>query len=179
MTKATGSRGYVQYKRHQVADNSAPLRSTDQGQKKSSAIRPFNFFFRVNIHNIRKIGSEPVQITVNVNSKPVQFEVDTGSFISTINEEKLKEMCNVQINPTTKRAIGYSKTPIKFKCETNLNIECNNINVSHTFLIVDSNSVSLLGRDLRSKLNIGICLSSDEHCTHAVNQNTSRTLLIG
>ena len=93
------------------------------------------------IHNIRKIGSKPVQITVNVNSKPVQFEVGTGSFLSSINEEKLKEMSNVQINPTTKRAIGYSNSPIKFKGETNLNVECNNIKVTHTFLIVDSNSV--------------------------------------
>ena len=39
MTTATGSRGYMQQKRPQVADNSAPLWSTEQGQKKSSAIR--------------------------------------------------------------------------------------------------------------------------------------------
>ena len=59
---------------------------------------------------------------INVNSKPVQLEVDTGSFLSTINEEKLKEMCNIQSNPTTKPAIGYSNSPIKFKGETNLNV---------------------------------------------------------
>ena len=63
-------------------------------------------------------------------------------------------MSNVQINPTTKRAIGYSNSPIKFKGETNLNVECTNINVSHTLLIVDSNSVSLLGRDLCSKTKL-------------------------
>ena len=40
MTPATGSRGYVQHTQPQVADNSAPLRSTEQRQKKSSAIRP-------------------------------------------------------------------------------------------------------------------------------------------
>ena len=84
---------------------------------------------------------------------------------------KLKEMYNVQSNPTTKRAIGYSNSPIKFKGETNLNVECNNINVSNTVLIVDSHSVVLLGRDLCSKLNIEIILSSDKHCTHAVNQD--------
>ena len=172
MTTATGSRGYVQHKRALVADNSAPLRSTEHGQKKSSAIcQGINSFFRPAkyIHNIRKIGFEPVQITVNVNSKPVQLEIDIGSFLTTINEEKLKKMCNIQINPTTKRAIDYSNSPIEFKGETNLNVECNNMNVSHTFLIVDSNSVSLLGRDLCSKLNVEIILSSDKHFTHAVN----------
>ena len=40
MTTATGSRGYVQHTQPQVADNSAPLRSTEQRQKKSSATRP-------------------------------------------------------------------------------------------------------------------------------------------
>ena len=65
-------------------------------------------------------------------------------------------MSNIQINPTTKWAIGYSNSPIKFKGQTNLYVECNNIKVSHTFLIVDSNSVSLLARDLCSKLNIEI-----------------------
>ena len=54
--------------------------------------------------------------------------------------------------------IVYSNSPIKFMGETNLNLECNKINVSHTFLSVDSNSVSLLGRELCSKLNIEIVL---------------------
>ena len=31
--------------------------------------------------------------------------------------------------------------------------------------------MSLLGRDLCSKLNIEIVLGSDKHCTHAVNQD--------
>ena len=91
------------------------------------------------------------------------------SLISTINDEKLKEMNNVQIDPTTKRAIGYSNSPIKFMGDTNLNVARNNINVGDTFLIVDSNSVSLLCRDLCSKLNID--LSSVKHCTHAVNED--------
>ena len=114
---------------------------------------------------------EPIQITCNVISKPVQFEIDIGSFLLTIYVENLNEMSNIQINPTTKRAIGYSNSPIKFKGKTNLNVECNNVKVSHTFLIVDSNSVSLLGRDMCSKLNIEIVLSSDKHCTHAINQD--------
>ena len=62
-------------------------------------------------------------------------------------------MSNVEINPTPKWTIGNSNGPIKFKSKTNLNVKCNNSNVRHTFLIVDGNSVPLLGRDLCSKFN--------------------------
>ena len=77
-------------------------------------------------------------------------------------------MSNVQINPTTKRVIGYSNCPIKFKGETNLNVECN---THFSLLRNDCVIVSLLGRDLWSKLNMEIVLCSDEHWTHAVNQD--------
>ena len=66
------------------------------GQKNSSAIRSGKNYFL----DQRSTSITSVQIAVNVNSKPDQFEIDTGSFHSTISEGKLKETSNVQINPT-------------------------------------------------------------------------------
>ena len=40
-----------------------------------------------------------------------------------------------------------SNSPIKFKGKTNLNVECNNINDSHTFLIVKSTGKVFYGQE--------------------------------
>ena len=123
------------------------------------------------VTKVSKIGSEPIVVDCEVNKYPVKFEVDTGSYCSTINVLELKNIRNVKINSTSRKAIGYGANVIKFLGETNLNIKCNNVNAEHTFLVVDKNSVSLLGRDLCKKLNIKVMFSTDNNCTNAVNQD--------
>ena len=82
------------------------------------------------------------------------FEVDSGSHLSTINVSELNKIKGATIKPTLKKAKGYGNNVIKFKGEVNLKIKYAKNYVTHDFLVVDNCHVSLLGRDLCSKLNI-------------------------
>ena len=85
--------------------------------------------------------------------------MDTGSYLSTINESELNYMSNVQIKNTTKRAKGYGNSPIEFVGEVELNLLHNGSFYSHKFLVVNDGQVSLLGRDMCEKLNFKITMS--------------------
>lgn len=97
-------------------------------------------------------------IKCKVNDVNVNFEVDTGSFLSTINKNDISLMPGVEINKTFIKAKGYGNNKISFLGETRLSLVFNDIKVIHKFLVVENSSVSLLGRDLCNKLNIRICL---------------------
>lgn len=110
------------------------------------------------VKNVRfsKLGKEPVFIECKVNNVKVNFELDTGSYISTLRKSDLNSMSNSELKPTSKRAKSYGNNPIKFLGECKLNLEFNGRTVSHKFLIVEDNCTSLLGRDLCSKLDFDI-----------------------
>ena len=100
------------------------------------------------------IITKPLVIPLLVNNLSVPLELDTGSSISTISFDKLREIANVQIRPTSKRAKGYGQANIRFHGEVDLSVQLNNIKFVHTFLVVNQECVSLLGRDLCHKLHI-------------------------
>jgi len=108
------------------------------------------------------LDSKPVKINCALNNVKVNLEIDTGSFISTLSKTDLKDLRNYKIVNTTKRAKGYGNSVIKFVGETTLDVKFNNKRVTHTFLIVDSQQVSLLGRDLCKKLNIKIAFPAKQ-----------------
>ena len=74
--------------------------------------------------------------------------------MSTINENELQKLKNVQIKDTNVRAKGYGDNVIKFKGRVNLTVNYNGINVDHNFLVVNESMTSLLCRDLCGKLQI-------------------------
>lgn len=84
------------------------------------------------------------------------MEIDSGSHLSTINTNQLNKIHNVSLLPTKKRAKGYGNQLIKFKGEVKVQVSFNDIKVTHTLLVVNDNHVSLLGRDLCSKLRINL-----------------------
>ena len=92
----------------------------------------------------------------------MDFEIDTGSFVSTINIIDVRQIKSAVIVKTQKKAKGYSNTVIKFLGEVKLEVEFNNTKVLHTFLVVASNQNSLLGRDLCDKLQIKMLYPSNE-----------------
>ena len=79
--------------------------------------------------------------------------------MSTINANLLTKIHNIKINETNVRARGYSNNEINFLGECILNLKYNGMNLNHKFLVVDGDNVSLLGRDLCSKLNFKLKVS--------------------
>ena len=67
---------------------------------------------------------------------------------------------NVIINPTSIKAKGYSNNTIKFVGEAKLKLEYFGKKFTHTFLIVDDDNVSLLGRDLCAQLKFELQIAS-------------------
>ena len=94
------------------------------------------------------IQVDPIVVTYSLNNIKVNFELDIGSHVSTISEDKLSLIPNVILNPTGIRAKGYSGNSIKFIGEVNLSVKYDKDVVEHTFLVVSSKCTSLLGRDL-------------------------------
>lgn len=115
------------------------------------------------------IESEPLDIICKVNNANIKFEVDTGSFISTINEDVLGKLRNVKILRTSKRAKGYGNSIIDFAGEVNLEVKFKKRTVTHTFLIVKAQKVSLLGRDLCKKLGIKISFPTHEYTVNSLS----------
>ena len=102
-----------------------------------------------------------------MNKCPVKFEVDTGSFLSTINIKELNGIPKVEINDTKVVAKGYSNNEINFVGETRLQFEYLGKKITHKFLVVDSNNVSLLGRDLCSQLKFELQIAS---CNNVIDE---------
>ena len=85
--------------------------------------------------------------------------------MSTINANLLTKIHNIKINETNVRARGYSNNKINFLGECILNLKYNGMNLNHKFLVVDGDNVSLLGRDLCSKLNFKLKVSHNNKIT--------------
>lgn len=98
----------------------------------------------------------------SINNKPVMFNFDTGSFLSTINIKELEDIPNVVINETYAKAKGYSNNPIKFLGEAKLKLKFRDRKITHRFCVVGGNDVSLLGRDICSQLKFEIQIAEAE-----------------
>ena len=90
----------------------------------------------------------------------MEFEVDTGSYLSTININDVKRIPNIVITPTRKKAKCYGNNIIDFIGETMLKFKYNKRTIHHNFLVVPDDCVSLLGRDLCSKMNLKLTIPS-------------------
>ena len=101
--------------------------------------------------------------------------MDTGSHLSTLNNDVLKDMHGVHVKPTRVKTRSYSGNINNFLGEAELMLKYKDVSVAHTFLIVNSNCVSLLGRDLCNKLNIKLKVPSTsadlDSPVHAVQNN--------
>lgn len=80
-------------------------------------------------------------------------------------------MPDVNITPTNKRAKGYGDHTIKFVGEVSLRLVHNSVNVSHIFLVVDHNHVSLLGRDVCDKLDLRVAVPDKVNKVNEVSSN--------
>ena len=101
------------------------------------------------------VSYSPVMITCKLNNKDINFELDSGSHVSTIQKSDAIRMGGM-ITPTKYKIVGYSGNEINLTGEIDLNIEYCGKSLRHTFLVVNSGSVNLFGRDLFSKFEMKV-----------------------
>ena len=115
-------------------------------------------FFRINATKSIKIENEPVKISLGINGKcEVFFEVDTGSYISTIRKDDAIR-CGAVIHDTADTALAYGGTILKLHGECFLPVKRGKLIVENKFLVVHNNEVNLLGRDLCNLLDINLTM---------------------
>ena len=115
---------------------------------------PMWFFFRIN-STVLPITRDSTVISCTINNKILRFEVDSGSHVSTLRHSDATEAGAI-VTPTQHRVMGYSGNAVQLCGQTTVNVQYNGREFTHTFLVVKSSSVNLLGPDLCYKLQVGI-----------------------
>ena len=111
----------------------------------------FNDFFSINA-TVFPIKYQPTIVSAYINSMSVNFEVDSGSHVSTISyNDAIRCRCNIDVCST--KVLGYSGNQVKTLGECFAEFSFNNNTFIHKFLIVESHRVNLIGRDICSLLN--------------------------
>ena len=105
-----------------------------------------------------------MMVECTINNVPVTFELDSGSQLSTINTNYLNKLDKPVIKPTAKKGKGYGNNIIQFLGEVSLSVQYNDAEITHKFLVVPNNTVSLFGRDLCEKLNFNIAIPYNNNC---------------
>ena len=118
------------------------------------------------------MNNDPFTLKLCINDYIANFELDTGSFVSTIRRVDVIKAGGTII-PTAEMAMAYGGARINFCGETKLNVRYNNSTKSHTFLVVDCKEVNLFGRDLCKLFNVQISLPNSDIRIH----NTKQILL--
>ena len=90
----------------------------------------------------------------------VTFEIDTGSYVSTLcRNDALR--ANAVIRRTAHKALAYGGACIKLLGECNISINLNDNKIFHKFLVVDNGDVNLFGRDLCDLLDVKLSLPTN------------------
>ncbi|XP_068212675.1 uncharacterized protein [Palaemon carinicauda] len=109
-----------------------------------------------------------------INNQKVDFEIDSGSHVSTICQSDAAR-ARVVISPTKHRVRGYSGNAINLCGEAYVNVTYGHKMLKHKFLIVNSSNVNLLGRDLCQKMDIKLGLPDVmQHSDKVNNVNVSK-----
>ena len=96
------------------------------------------------------MSDSPQVFSCFINNHKVDFEIDCGSRVSTICHVDAARAGAV-ISPTKHRVLGYSGNAIKLCGETFVDVTYGHLKMRHKFLVVESNKVNLLSRDLSKK----------------------------
>ena len=100
--------------------------------------------------------TRPIVVTVNINSKPLQMEVDTGASLSIICEETFnKEFNQTELKPTDIILQTYSGEPLTILGMMDAKIVYNDQSFILPLIVVKGHGPSLFGRSWlkRIKLN--------------------------
>ena len=117
-----------------------------------------------------QIRAPPVRVKLLLNnSSTTSFEVDTGSYVSTIRLHDA-HAAGAHIQPTRERALAYGGTNIELFGECNITVSFASKTKIHRFLVVASNQENLLGRDLCCAFNIKMFLPCDSNQINVIQQ---------
>uniref|UniRef100_A0A3Q3MMW4 ribonuclease H n=1 Tax=Labrus bergylta TaxID=56723 RepID=A0A3Q3MMW4_9LABR len=118
-----------------------------------------NVKFLINVpqFQISNTPSDIPQLSLYVAGKKIPFLVDTGATISCLNKRDL--IC--PITSKTIQSVGITGVPQTEPLSIPLKIELDEIQLQHSFIVSSTVPMSLLGRDLLSKLNATITCSTD------------------
>uniref|UniRef100_A0A3Q1C827 ribonuclease H n=1 Tax=Amphiprion ocellaris TaxID=80972 RepID=A0A3Q1C827_AMPOC len=94
---------------------------------------------------------------LSVSGKRIPFLVDTGATITCLKKNDL----NCAISKNSVVSIGISGVPQKEPLSIPLQVDLDNITLQHSFVVSNKTPISLLGRDLLSKMNATISFLSN------------------
>ena len=113
------------------------------------------------LHNILQLGTRANKflLTVDINSIPIEMEVDSGAERSTVPlslfEQRLSSVC--KLRPSRVSLYQYDKSPLTIAGESKTTVRINNRVISATFVVVDvQKQFPLLGRDWMALLNFDL-----------------------
>ena len=136
------------------------------------------------LHNILQLGTRANKflLTVNINSRPIEMEVDSGAEHSTIPlsifEQFLTDVC--VLKPSRVSLYQYDKSPLIVAGECQATIKINDCTISAVFVVVDvKKQLPLLGRDWMALLNFDlISLITQATTVHQTTANVVKDDLI-
>ena len=136
------------------------------------------------LHNILQLGtrSNKFLITVDINSIPIEMEVDSGAEHSTVPlsllEQHLAGVCKVK--PSKASLYQYDKSPLTIAGECQATVKINSRVISAVFVVVDvQKQFPLLGRDWMALLDFDlIALLTQTTAIHQTTADVVKTDLI-
>ena len=108
-------------------------------------------------YHIVNAKEPPVEVSVEINSKPLQFEVDTGCPVTLISEETLSNVYEGKV-PQLKKSVlrlkSYTGQQLKTLGMVETEIQYQNHTQVVPLTVVEGNGPSLLGRDLIREFSV-------------------------
>lgn len=98
---------------------------------------------------------KPIYILLEIESIPIQMEIDSGAGVSILPEHVyLSKFCNIKLLPTLVKLRAYDGKCIKPSGEIEVNISYKDVKKKVRLIIVKGGCRPLLGRDILQYLNI-------------------------
>ena len=127
-------------------------------------------------NNILQLGTRANKflLTVDINSRPTEMEIDSGAERSiiplSIFEQFLTDVC--VLKPSRVSLYQYDKSPLVVAGECQTTIKIDDCTISAVFVVVDvKKQLTLLGRDWMALLNFDL-ISLITQATTTVHQTT-------
>ena len=111
------------------------------------------------------IGNKPSIISCKINDFDITFEIDSGSFISTLCYEDVIKL-GATINNTNCKLKAYGGSQIEVIGETNLEVNYEGVKHEHKFIVVASSKINLFGRDLCTKFKVKLIFDETDTINH-------------
>ena len=93
-------------------------------------------------------ASQPYQVVINVNDKPVIMEIDTGAAVSIMSSRSLKSLFpTATLQEAAVRLRTYMAREMPLLGQLSVNVRYGNYSGTHTLYVVKGNGPCLLGRD--------------------------------